>query len=856
LIEILRLLVLRNFREEPVRSFLTAVGVALGVALVVSVQVANHAALESFRDSIDRVAGRATLAVTSHGSDFDENLLATLAPTRGFGQMFPVVEGRLALAAAPKESLLLLGVDLMRDRQVRTIQVTGPDGRAPGRAEFLENLAHPDRLFLPQSFAQAHGLKAGDRADFIANGRVVSLQVAGLLSGDGVGGAYAGQLAVMDIAAAQHQLGLEGRLTRIEWIPRHEGDQENLAQAIRKNLPTDVELEAPAARNDQVDKMLKAFRANLTALSLVSLLVGAFLAYNSMSIAVLRRVREIGTLRTLGVTATQVRRLLLAESSILAGVGTLSGLYLGKAAGWAVTRAVGTTISNLYLPTPLGDRIPASAGEWVWALAGFLLIVLSTVPVARAASRVAPGLAVRAGSGEAGFQRQAWVWAGVGAGLWVAAALLARLPAIGGLPWGGYASAFCLLTGAAALTPIFLWVTQRAAKPVFERLFPVEAVMASRNLLSGLNRSSLAVGALVMGAALMVSVGIMVGSFRSTVELWIGQTLKADLYVRSGPPSARFESFLDPEVVEKAKGLDSVAAVDAFRGFDYDYQGDQVLVGSGDSKVLAEYGRLLFTDGRESKLVLERLPGRLAAVASEPLANRFHLKVGDFFPLRTPSGEVPLEIAGIYYDYANERGTLVMDRGTYLSLYHDPRVNNLAIYLKPGVGAETGRQALMAALGSSEQLFIRSNGELRREVLKIFDQTFAITGAMELIALVVAVLGILATLTALIIERSTEIAILRYVGATRFQVQAMVVWEAGLLGSLGCALGAGVGGVLALLLIKVINLQSFGWTIRLMLPWSFLVSSLGLVGMATLLAGFYPARVASRMATQRAVSEE
>jgi putative ABC transport system permease protein len=380
--------------------------------------------------------------------------------------------------------------------------------------------------------------------------------------------------------------------------------------------------------------------------------------------------------------------------------------------------------------------------------------------------------------------------------------------------------------------------------------------MASRNLLSGLNRSSLAVGALVMGAALLVSVAVMVGSFRSTVETWIAQTLKADLYVRSGTPSARFDTFLDPALEGTVQALDVVAAVDAYRGFEYEHRGERVQVGGAETAVLAGYGRLLFMDGADSAEVLARLPGRLAAVVSEPLARRFHLARGDVFPLRTPSGEVPLEIEGVYQDYSSERGTVLMDRGTLRSLYRDPRVNALAVYLKPGVPPETGRQALLTAAGPDKRLFVRSNAELRVEVLRIFDQTFAITWAMELIALAVAVMGILAALTALILERSHEIAVLRYLGATRFQVQAMVLWEAGLLGSVGCALGAAVGGVLSLLLIYVINLQSFGWTIRLDPPWGFLLASLGLVAFATLGAGIYPARTASRLDTQRALNQE
>ncbi|MGH7738769.1 MAG: FtsX-like permease family protein [bacterium] len=850
-------LTLRHWAQDPWRSLATFVGVALGIALVVAIRLSSQAALNSFEQSLDLLAGRADLSLTQNGEPFSEDLLRQLASTRDFGLMAPLVRDKMAPASDPKDLLTVLGTDLLKDGLVRDYKLLGPGGRPLSVKDLLQILPRPDAVFLTEKYARRHGLKAGDAVDFLIQDHQQRLKIAGLLADQGAGRALDGSVAVMDIAAAQKVFGKIGKLDEIQWVTKSPAARKALRAQLEKELPPSFDIRRPSQRNAQVAKMLRAFRANLLALALVSLLVGAFLVYNSMSIAVLRRLEEIGILRALGMTRGGVLRLVLFEAAGLGLAGALAGIFLGRLLAREALTLVGATMSNLYLYEPLTNRLPLVTDAWWWACLGFVLVLLAGLPAALWAARVAPSISTRPGLPESLFQRRAPALAVWGLIAWVGAALLARLPAFGGLPLAGYGSAFLLLVGAALATPGLLGLFCGASEKAGAAWLPVEAQLALRNLRSGLGRSSVAVAALVMGVGLMVSVAIMVGSFRSTVILWLDQSLKADLYLRAASDqSGKMESLISPETVKAVAASQGVAAVERLRGIQYDWKGENLYVAALDVDVLKKYGHLVFKTPGHSQAFFSRIQTTPSVIISEPLQLKDGFQVGDLFPLRTPSGAVSLPIAAIDCDYSNDRGTVLMDRNLFARLFHDDGVNALAVYLNPGLDAEAEKDLILKNLPPGTRVFIRSNETLKHEVLRIFDQTFAITYAMEGIAVLVAVLGILTALTALILERRREIAVLRTLGATRGQVQRTLFWEAGWMGLTGILLGLGVGILLAFLLINVINVQSFGWTIQWQAPWKFLAEALGIVLAATLLAGVYPAWIASRLPTLKEINPE
>ncbi len=372
---------LRHLQDEPARFILTIAGIALGIALMVAIQLSNEAALTSFHDSIDAMAGKANLSLSSTGNSFPESLLKDLADTRKQGELLPVVQGKMAPQDYPKEFLTVLGVDLFKDKEARDFQVLGVQDKLLTVQDLLRLLPQPDGVFLTQKYAKAHSILVGQKIRFIINDQIQTLTVNGLLGNSGIGQAMDGSLALMDIAAAQKVFNKIGKLDRLDWIIPQKADRETLESQLQKLYPT-YKIERPSRRGEQVEKMLSAFKANLLALSLVSVLVGAFLVYNSMSIAVVRRVEEIGILRTLGITQKQIVRWMLAESFLLALVGVVLGVLLGKLMAYDVLKVIGKTIQNLYLPIPLEQRLPSLTHAVGWILFGVLIILAATIPPA------------------------------------------------------------------------------------------------------------------------------------------------------------------------------------------------------------------------------------------------------------------------------------------------------------------------------------------------------------------------------------------------------------------------------------------------------------------------------------------
>jgi putative ABC transport system permease protein len=445
--------------------------------------------------------------------------------------------------------------------------------------------------------------------------------------------------------------------------------------------------------------------------------------------------------------------------------------------------------------------------------------------------------------------------AAISAVLAAAALGASQLPAFGGKPVFGYVAALLMLAAAALAMPALVAGVMKISSAALRRLFGVEALLASRSLTGSLRRSSVLTAALSTAVAMMVSVGIMVGSFRRTVEVWMFDQLPADLYLGPAvPPGGDRHPTLAPDVAEAVAKVPGVAAVDRFRAYAASYQGLPFTLGAGESRIFARTARLHFLSGERTQ-VLARLPQGDYVVASEPFANKHHVRVGDSLLLPLGDAAVRFELLGIFYDYGSEAGLVVMDRSTLLRHLPGQAPSNLAIYLGPGADPDIVRGAILRAL-AGRRVTLFSNREIRAQALRVFDRTFAITYALEAVAIAVAVMGIAGALLAVVIDRRRELGLLRFLGASAVQVHRLILFEAGLLGLLANLAGGLLGCLLSLDLIYVINKQSFGWTIQFHGPVALLLAALSGIYAATLLAGLYPARVAMRLVPIEVIHEE
>ncbi|MEO8593005.1 MAG: ABC transporter permease [Candidatus Solibacter sp.] len=811
--KLLRTLILRPLRRDLLRTALTILSVALGIAVVIAIDLAGDAATGSFRSSMETLTGKTDFEIIATGG-LDERYMAPLSALPYRLHLAPILEAQFVIPGIG--AVPLYGADLA---------------------------GAPEGAIVSQPLAR----RTGKRLRGTLAGRPLDLPITKTLDART-------EFAVIDIAAAQQLTQRFGKLDRIDVTIEPGEDFAQAEQALRDVLPAGAELRKPGARSDENQRMLRAFRWNLRVLSYISLVVGAFLIYNTISVSVVRRRAEIGILRALGAARSAIFALFLAEALLFGLVGAALGLVLGRLLAGGAVHLIADTVNALYTTSRPAPVELTAAGVWTGMLTGAIVALLSALGPAREAMQVAPTAAMSRGSRE---HRARLRWRrGLALSALLAALALAASQAepLGGYPAGGYVAALLAIGAAAMAAPALVLAVNRATRSVV--LHHVAGLLAARSLTASLARTSVVVAALATAIAMMASVGIMVASFRETVALWLDTQLRADLYVKpAGPTSAGDYPPLPAGAVDVLRATRGIAALDLFHGMPLHFRGERSTLGAGDMAIVRQFGRLRFLPGEDRDAILRSLPGQDRAIVSEPFANKHRVRPGD--RLTVPMGDhlVTLTVAGVYYEYSSSQGYVLVDRGTLLKYLPAQPATNAAIYLAPGVDREAVLRDVQLRT-AAWPVNVAPNGTLRQGAIEIFDRTFAITWALEAVAIVVAMLGAANSLLALVLDRRRELGLLRYLGGSGSQLRGMILVEAAFLGLLAILLGLALGISLSLLLVFVVNKQSFGWTIQFHPPYALLGGALLLVWLVTVLAGVYPARVAARLNPVEVVHEE
>lgn len=836
-----RLMVRPMFRE-PVRTALTIFAVALGVAVVIAIELAGDAAAGSFHSSVESLAGDSEIEVTAIGGVPDE-IVGKLAILPYAMRVRPRIED-FAVLPRSGESVPLVGLDLVGeadDHESSDWKLPDPANDSSGEIDAGKSVWVGRRI----------ASRPGEQIRLQINDQTREYTVRGVLPSS------AGEnVVIMDIAEAQQELGRVGRVDRVLIRVPDRPPLETWQQRLRQALPKSMQVRPQGSGTDENRRMLAAFRWNLRILSYVALVVGAFLIYNTISVSVVRRRPEIGIVRALGASRGNVLAAFLGEAIFFGVAGALLALPLGRLMAIGAVKLLGTTVDALYVSSRPGS---INLSWWLVLLAmvvGIGVSVLSAISPAREASQVSPIEAMARGQREYTARVHTWrdLWIALALGL--AGAIAAKVPTIAGEPLFGYFSAVLLIGASALAIPAIIESLLAISSGVLHRFFGVEALLASRSLVGSLRRTSVLVGALSTAIAMMTSVGIMVGSFRQTVVVWMDSQLPADLYLRpAGNPGVDRHPTLSIDLADRIERLPGVSAVDRFRAYEISYEGMPATLASAETQTSRYYRSSGFLSGRPADDVVHELRGGDTAIVSEPFANKHHVKAGDAVRLPLGDRQVPFRVVDVYYDYASERGYIIVDRATMLHYLADPAPSNLAVYVAPGADLESVRHEI-EQVSANRNVLIFSNRDIRDEAVRIFDQTFAITYALEAVAIMVAVMGIAGALLALVIDRRRELGLLRFLGAATGQIRKMILVEAAVLGLLANLAGLALGFVLSLVLIYVINKQSFGWTIQFHWPVAVLVGALSVVYLATVLAGLYPARIATRLNPIEVVHEE
>ncbi len=841
--------------RRPLQSLLLVLGVALGVSVVVAIDLANRSALAAFEISTEAITGRATHRVLGGPEGLRAEDYRRLRVGGGLRQVAPVVEGRVRLPADGGAAYNLLGVDPLAEPPFRDLLGGAESGGLP--EDLLGPLlTRPGAALISREVADRTGLAVGDRTRVETAAGDRELYVAGLLEpSDGLSRRALESLILVDIASAQEILDRLGRLDRIDLrLPAEPAALAARLADLEGRLPAGARIEPASESQATVRSMTEAFRLNLTALSLLALLVGMFLIFNTVRFSVVQRRATLATLRSLGATRAEIFAMILVETAVLAtlgaGLGVLLGILLGRGAVLLVTQ----TINDLYfVVTVRGVRIEA------WPLLRGALLGLAAASIAAflpalEATRVPPVTALRRSSAEAGARARAPRLAALGL---LCALLGAGLLALPGRRVDlGFAGMAAIILAFAAAVPWLTLVTMRAVTPWTGRLFGLVGRMAPRDVSRALSRTAVAIAALMVAVCVSIGVSLMVGSFRNTVELWLADTLQADVFISAPSETAnRVGSGLDPSLAERLAGRPGVLELaTAHRAQLRSPQLGPVDLAVLSRDIAGDKRPFLAAEG-DAAAVWRQLEAGAVSI-SEPFARRHDLGLDDRLTLETDDGPRDFPIAAIFYDYGSERGLVYMADPVYRGARADDRISSIALMLEPERDAEAFAAALRRELAEGPPLDIRSNRGLRAEVLRVFDRAFAITTALRVLAVLVAFVGVLSALMALQLERARDYGTLRASGMTEGQLGGLVLLETGLIGAMAGLASWPAGSSLALLLIYVINRRSFGWTIQPEWTPGPYLAALALSLGAALLAGLFPAWRLRRLPIARVLREE
>ncbi|MGH9443387.1 MAG: FtsX-like permease family protein [Thermoanaerobaculia bacterium] len=843
-------LIQRPARRDPFRVLLSVAGVAIGVGAVASIHRANESIVESFRGAVESVSGRARLTVRGIGG-VPEQTGARLRWVWEIGSFAPAIDRFAVTADGTDEPVEILGVDPTSEAPLRSYRILSPKID-------IGKLFEKNAALAPLPFVTRHRARLGSPIPLFVNGRPKSLVLAGVLDLSGPARASGGQVLVTGLRTAQDLFEMPGRVDRIDIAFPDSLPFEPVRARVAASLSPGTRVERPEARSETADKMTRAFRFNLAALGSIALLVGMFLIYNTVSISVLRRRPEIGTLRALGASRAAVFRAFLAEGLAIGLAGTVAGEALGLALSRAALSSVGRTVVNIYQPTASLSLTGSLEPFVMAAVVGLLASLSASLAPAAEAARVAPATTMRPGSLEGSRRNRAPRFAAVAFALALAGLGVSFLPPVAGFPTFGFTAVAFAVAALAFAAPGAVLALERIGRRPLRRWLGAPGRLAGAFFSGNVSRNAVAIAALSLALGMTGAMAVMIASLRETVRTWVNQSIASDLFLKSATGSRRgIIGTIPGEALEFLRAIPGVALVDPFRGVDVvDEKGAPFTIGSGDFGVGTKTGGLPFFSRRNPAALLAAARARGEVFVSEPFARRFGKWPGDLVEIPTPAGPRTFPIADVYSDFSNDRGTVVMDRPLFLKLFHDASLTTIGVTAAPGVSPDVLRDRILAAASGKFSFTILTNRTLRTEVLRVFDATFAVTYGLEGIALLVAVLGVLNALFSLILERRRDLGLLRILGASRGQLRRSIAIEAGMIGACSLILAALAASAFAALLILVINRQSFGWTIRARIPWIQLAVAFALVQTATIAASLGPARLAEAVDPARAMREE
>lgn len=824
-------------RKHLLRCLLTAAGIVLGVAVFVGMHTANQSVLAAFRETIDRIAGSAQLQVTAGEPGFDEDVLDKVRSLAEVRAASPVIESTVSVGGS---NLLILGVDMLGDRSMRNYDLENADDAIDDPLVFL---AQPDSLIVTKAFADEKGLAVNSRIPMRTMAGDQVFTVRGIMKPGGLASAFGGNLAVMDIYAAQKVFGRGRKFDRVDIALQEGVTLEDATAKLRALLGPGFQIEPPSSRGQQFEATSRIYSIASNITSVFALFIGMFIIYNTFAIAVTQRRREIGILRALGATRGQIRTLFLTESAITGLVGTTAGIFTGLLIARAMAGYIGSLLAGVYGVAQNADQITLDPRLLAAALAmGVITSLIAGVIPARSAAAVDPVKALQKGKQQSvseGESRARRNWAVACAGASLAALAFSR---IGIVFYAGYLLA---VLAAVLLSPaLSLWLA-RVLRPLLAYVRPVEGTLAVDSLIQAPRRTSGTVAALMLSLALVISLGGLSRASYDSIAEWMRIALNPDLFVTTAENITSRNFVFPASLGDGIRGIDGVGEVQLVRSVRVPVKGVPIMLVAVDVRAIQRRAQLPALEGKTQEMYRLTAEGK-GIMVSENFAHLHGAQLGEVLEIPAPEGVLRLPVVGIVRDFSDQQGSLLLARDTFIRYWHDDSVNIFRVYLKPGANEARVRQSIMDKYGSTRRLFVLTNGEVRSYITRLTDQWFGLTYVQIAVAVLIAVLGIVNALTVSIADRRRELRVLQAVGGLRKQVRHTVWMEAGTIGVIGLALGFALGAIQLYYSLEVSRRDLIGMDLGYAYPFQTALALVPVILGAALLAALGPAERAVR----------
>lgn len=839
---------LRYLFTHPWQTFLSSLGIMLGVAVILSIDIANESSSKAFDISMESVTGRSTHRLSNKQGDIALDTYIKLGAEAGIKISAPVIEENVKVLNGAGFTATFLGLDPFSDGEFRNFVSADFEGE---NAELAQLLSSSNKVLIPESFARVAMINAGDTITLKWGEGVIRVICTGIIkSNEDFSGDRIEQFIISDIETARKLFNKGNFVSYIDLIlTPAEVDR------IEKTISTDATLQLSKTEksNETAKSMTEAFRLNLNAMSLLALIVGLFLIYNAMTFSVVQRRRLLALLRAAGVTRKDIFIQVMAESIFIASLGTIGGIVGGIFLGKIMLGYVTQSLNDLYFVTTvktvsLSPLIIIKAG-----IAGVGGTIIAAMFPAYEAALTSPGISLKRSSVETKIKTKILLFSIISLTLLIAAVFILSLDGSGILT--GYFGIFLLILAFALQTPAVITAFVKIIEPLAKKVLGNTGKIGVRSITANMSRTSVAIAALAISVSATIGVSTMISSFRGTVIDWLEQTLVADIFVSSqGLVSRKNEAVLDTSLIQKFLMIDGVKTLDFYSEGSGTINGKEVEV-FGSHIHPANEMRFNLKEGNPST-AWEEIRRGTGVLMTETFAYKWNYKVGDQISLVTPQGSLLLKVSAIYYDYSSDLGHIAFEYDHFKKYWSNNKISGIGVYLDKDVDISTVQKKLRSIFSEESSVSIRLNKDLRDYSIEIFDRTFIIAGLLHILSVIVAFIGVFSALMSIQLEKEKEMGILRATGLTPGQMLKMISVQTFTIGLIAALIAIPLGLVLAYCLIYIINLRSFGWTMQMSIDPVVLAQAIIIAVSASLLAGLYPARKMSVTLPSKSLRDE